>query len=93
MNIFQILDENPGIEKLIFTSSSGKVSAVKWFTEFLESQGIKHRFPTGKKPIRSSIDYRGRTIQLVILYSPSPRAANRISFEDLVELYKREILF
>lgn len=93
MNIFQILDENPGIEKLIFTSSSGKVSAVKWFSEFLESQGIKHRFPSGKKPIRSSIEYQGRSIQLVILYSPSPRAANRISFEDLVELYKREIVF
>ena len=92
MNIFQILDENPGIEKLIFTSSSGKVSAARWFLEFLAAQGIKHRFPTGKKPLRSEISYQGRIIQLVVLYSPSPRAANRISFDSLVELYRNEIL-
>lgn len=29
MNIFQILDENPGIRKIIFTSSSGKENAVR----------------------------------------------------------------
>ncbi|MNK25808.1 hypothetical protein D3C87_441360 [compost metagenome] len=92
MNIFQILDENPTIQKLIFTSSSGKVSAARWFLEFLAAQGIKHRFPTGKKPLRSEILYQGRTIELVVLYSPSPRAANRISFENLVELYKNEIV-
>jgi G:T/U-mismatch repair DNA glycosylase len=34
----------------------------------------------------------GRTIELVILYSPSARAANRISFERLMELYKQELL-
>ncbi|WP_343747598.1 hypothetical protein [Fluviicola sp.] len=92
MDIFQILDENPTIEKLIFTSSSGKVSAAKWFTEFLTQKGIRFRFPAGKKPIRSEMEYRGKIVQLVILYSPSPRAANRISFENLVELYRQEIL-
>lgn len=91
MNIFQILDENPGIRKIIFTSSSGKVSAARWFIEFLAAQGIKHRFPTGKKPLRSEIQYQGRTIELVVLYSPSPRAANRISFDSLVALYENEI--
>jgi len=92
MNIFEILDENPGIHRIIFTSSSGKVSAVRWFTEFLATQGIKHRFPTGKRPLRSEIEYKGRKIELVVLYSPSPRAANRISMDTLVELYKNEIL-
>lgn len=92
MDIFRILDEHPTIEKLIFTSSSGKVSAARWFTEFLASKGIKHRFPAGKKPIRSEIHYKEKIIQLVILYSPSPRAANRISFENLVELYRQEII-
>nr|WP_294862628.1 hypothetical protein [uncultured Fluviicola sp.] len=92
MNIFQILDENPGIRKLIFTSSSGKESAARWFNRFLAMKEISHRFPTGKRPIRSSFQYRDRTIELVVLYSTSPRAANRISFENLVELYKNEIL-
>lgn len=92
MNIFQILDENPGIRKLIFTSSSGKESAVRWFINFLATHGIKHRFPTGKRPIKSTFQYRDRTIELVVLYSTSPRAANRFSFEDLVELYQNEIM-
>lgn len=92
MDIFQILDENPGIRKLIFTSSSGKESAVRWFNLFLTEKGIPHRFPTGKRPIKSSFQYHNRTIELVVLYSTSPRAANRISFDHLVELYRNEIL-
>ncbi len=92
MNIFQILDENPGIRKIIFTSSSGKESAVRWFNLFLASKEIKHRFPTGKRPIKSSFQYQDRTIELVVLYSTSARAANRISFDNLVELYQNEII-
>lgn len=92
MNIFQILEENPTIRKIIFTSSSGKESAARWFNRFLADREIKHRFPTGKRPIKSSFQYQDRTIELVVLYSTSPRAANRISFDDLVELYKNEII-
>lgn len=93
MNIFQILDENPGIRKIIFTSSSGKESAARWFNNFLAFHEIKHRFPTGKRPIKSAFQYQERSIELVVLYSTSPRAANRFSFDTLVELYKNEILF
>lgn len=92
MNIFQILDENPGIRKIIFTSSSGKESATRWFNQFLAMSEIKHRFPTGKRPLKSSFQYKDRSIELVVLYSTSPRAANRFSFEDLVDLYRNEIL-
>lgn len=92
MNIFQILDENPGIGKIIFTSSSGKESATRWFNLFLAGKEIKHRFPTGKRPLKSSFQYKDRIIELVVLYSTSPRAANRFSFEDLVDLYRNEIL-
>jgi G:T/U-mismatch repair DNA glycosylase len=91
MNIFQILDENPGINKILFTSSSGKASASKWFLEYLKNNGIYHKFPKGKKPIKSEINYKRNTIYLVIVYSPSRRASNRISFEKLVEMYKNEI--
>jgi G:T/U-mismatch repair DNA glycosylase len=92
MDIFRILDENPEIQTIIFTSSSGKSSAVRWFSEFLKSRSIVHRFPTGKKPILSEIIYNGRTIRLVIGFSPSPRASNRISFENLVEIYRSQIM-
>ena len=91
MNIFTILKENPSINKIILTSSSGKVNAVKWFSEFLKTEKVIHKFPKGNKPLKSEIKFNDKTIQLVILYSPSRRAANRISFEKLVEMYKAEI--
>jgi len=87
MDIFQILEENPTITKIIFTSSSGE-----WFSQFLESKTIIHKFPKGKRPIRTEINFKGKVISLVIAYSTSPRAANRISFEDLVEMYRKEIV-
>ncbi|UEG50635.1 hypothetical protein LK994_04010 [Ferruginibacter lapsinanis] len=92
MDIFRILEENPSINKILFTSSSGIVSAAGWFNKFLETKNISHKFPKDKRPVKSSIDYKGRSIKLVILYSPSPRASNRISFDELVELYRKEIL-
>ncbi|RYD98678.1 MAG: hypothetical protein EOP54_06850 [Sphingobacteriales bacterium] len=91
MDIFNILEVRPAIKKIIFTSSSGKVSAVKWFLNYLESKGIKHRFPKTPKPVKSELVINGRTLELVILFSPSARAANRISFENLVTLYRDEL--
>ncbi|MBL7706091.1 MAG: hypothetical protein JNM21_11160 [Taibaiella sp.] len=92
MDIFRILEEKPAINKIIFTSSSGKVSAVRWFQNYLESKGIKHRFPKTPKPVKSELNFNGRTIELVVLFSPSARAANRISFDKLVALYRDELL-
>ncbi|MBI3260026.1 MAG: hypothetical protein HYZ54_11200 [Ignavibacteriae bacterium] len=92
MDIFRILDENPLITKIICTSSSGKVSASKWFSEFLKNKELTHKFPKGQKPIKSEIMYNDRIIQVVIAYSPSARASNRISFERLVEIYRNEIV-
>ncbi len=92
MDILHILDQHPLINKIIFTSSSGKTSASQWFSNYLKQQNIIHRFPKGVKPLRSEFEYKGRTIKLVILYSPSRRAANRVSLAELTEMYKREIL-
>ena len=93
MEIFKILEENPSIEKIIFTSSSGNSSAAKWFLQYLNSMGIKHKFPKERKPVRSEFIFNDRKISLVIAFSPSPRAANRITFEKLVEIYRNEILY
>ena len=91
MDIFEILDQNPLINKIIFTSSSGKVSASKWFLEYLKQRNIIHKFPKGLKPLQSGFEYKGHSIKLVILYSPSRRAANRISLDKLIEMYRAEI--
>ena len=92
MDIFQILKERPLIRKIIFTSSSGKVSATRWFQNYLASRDIVYKFPKMPKPVRDTVQLNGRAIELVILYSPSARAANRISFDRLVELYKQELI-
>jgi G:T/U-mismatch repair DNA glycosylase len=91
IDIFQILDDNPGISKIIFTSSSGRVSASKWFTNYLKIKNFYYKFPKGAKPLQSEIKFKNKTIHLAILYSPSRRAANRITFEKLVDIYKNEI--
>jgi G:T/U-mismatch repair DNA glycosylase len=92
MDIFEILEQHPTINKLILASSSGPVSALKWFNEYLKSKSILHKFPKGSKPLRTQLAFKDKIIELVILYSPSRRAANRISFEALVEMYKNEII-
>lgn len=92
MDILTILDNHPSINKIIFTSSSGPVSAAKWFNQYLTTQNILHKFPKGVKPVRSSFEFKNRKISLSVLYSPSARAANRISFEQMVAMYRTEIL-
>ena len=91
MDIFEILKENLSINKIVFTSSSGAVSASKWFVHYLKIKNMNFKFPKGLKPLRSQFQFEERIIQLAILYSPSRRAANRISFEKLVEMYANEI--
>ncbi len=91
MDIFRILEARPHIRKIIFTSSSGKASAATWFLAYLRTHQITHKFPKGARPLKSTITWQGRTLELVILYSPSPRAANRVSFEQLTALYKAEL--
>lgn len=91
MDIFSILDQQAQITKLLFTSSSGPSSASGWFLEYLRRYDIVCQFPKGSKPLKSEFQYKGRTIELVILYSPSQRAANRITFEKLFEMYASEI--
>lgn len=91
MDILEMLDQHTRINKIIFTSSSGKVSAARWFVEYLKQKQIIHKFPRGIKPVTSVFNYKGRAISLVILHSPSRRAANRISLEELTAMYNREI--
>jgi G:T/U-mismatch repair DNA glycosylase len=92
MKILNILAEAPTIRKIILTSSSGPVSAARWFLEYLTANTISFKIPTGKKPIATSVTINGKILEVIILYSPSQRAANRISFEKMVEMYQKALL-
>ena len=87
MDIFRLLDENPAVNKLIFTSSSGKTSAARWFKNYLAIQGIQYNIPKGTRPLRSRLELRGRAVEIVLLYSTSPRVGAVISFEKLTGLF------
>lgn len=92
MDIFQILKERPSINQLIFTSSTGKSSAAKWFEQYAALNGHLLKLKTTPKPAVNYFQYKDRLLKLIVLYSPSARAANRIAFTDLVNLYKDAIM-
>lgn len=87
-DIIHLLETHPSIERLLFTSSSGSVSAWGWFKQYLTAKGIPHRFVLGKKPCVMECVLAGRTIALVVAYSTSPRASNRVSFDAMVDMYR-----
>ncbi|MDR1436532.1 MAG: hypothetical protein LBI65_00265 [Candidatus Symbiothrix sp.] len=92
MDIFRLLRENPSIRKIIFTSSSGTSSAIRWFKNYLSLLKIDFKIPKGKRPLRTSVVIQGRSLEIVLLYSTSPLAGATIAFNRLVELYKNEII-
>ncbi|MCL1934114.1 MAG: hypothetical protein FWF53_09945 [Candidatus Azobacteroides sp.] len=92
MDIFKLLRENPSVRKLIFTSSSGKSSAIGWFKNYLSLHGISFKIPQGKRPLRTTVTINGKSLEIVLLYSTSPRAGASVSFDALTELFAYEIL-
>lgn len=92
MDILKIIEDNPSIRKIILTSSSGKVCATKWFSNYLMQQNIFIKSMKDPKPIVNEVYINGKQIKIVTLYSTSMRAANRITLERLIALYKNEII-
>jgi len=91
MDIFKLLQENPSVRKMIFTSSSGKSSAIGWFKDYLSLHEIPFKIPQGKRPLRTAITVDGKSYEVVLLYSTSPRAGAAVSFDTLTDLFAREI--
>jgi G:T/U-mismatch repair DNA glycosylase len=90
-DIFRMLDEYPSIRKLIFTSSTGNVNAVRWFKDYLTENGQFYPLPKGPRPLYRKLQLRGKLYQTVFLYSTSPRVGATISPEALTELYRAAI--
>ena len=93
MDIFGILEENPTLRKIIFTSSAGKSSAIGWFKSYLALHGIVFRIPKGKRPLQTVVQIAGKDIEIVLLYSTSARAGATISLESLTELFRDALGF
>lgn len=89
MDIKGILDEHKTINKIILTSSSGKVSAFAWFKEYLNKERIKFSFNKEPLPFYGHADIRGK-INVAVVKSTSPLAAGKI--DDLISMYRAEIV-
>jgi len=91
MDIFKLLQENPSVRKMVFTSSSGKSSAIGWFKDYLSLHGIPFKIPQGKRPLRTSVVINDKSYEVVLLYSTSPRVGASVSFDVLTELFEQEV--
>lgn len=91
MPILEILETHRSIERIILTSSSGRSSALAWFKLYLAKNGIECVVPKSQKPLRFNVCVHNRNIDVFVLYSPSPRASNRISFPKLADMYREAL--
>lgn len=89
MDIFNIIDENPKIQKLILTSSSGQNSVEGWLRNYCLLNSVKFPKLKGKNPKRGNLKYGKKEIEVVSVHSTSKAAAKKI--HDLVHMYNQEI--
>lgn len=89
MNIFQILDDNPTIKRLILTSSSGKNSVEGWLRSYCKLNSVKFKRLQGKNPKTGLLKYRGREVRVVSVHSTSKTAAKKPA--DLIEMYRQQL--
>lgn len=94
--VISILDQHPGITRLFFTSSSGKVSAERLSLNLLNSSGrisasriSQKSAPKIREFIYTDHQNNKRAMQAVSLYSPSPFAKRYgVTDEKRNEQYK-----
>ena len=92
MPIIDLLKLYPTIQTIVLTSTTGRVSAARWLTHYLKEQDFNIRMPKGRKPLSFAMELAGRKVTVWLLHSPSPRAANRIPFVDLCQMYKHVLV-
>lgn len=90
MDIFKLLDENPMIDKLILTSSSGQNSVAGWLKSYCQLNSVNFPKLKGENPKHGVLKYWKRDIQVVTVHSTSKAAAKKL--DVLIEMYKKEIV-
>lgn len=89
MNIFQILDDNPTIKKLILTSSSGQNSVEGWLRSYCKLNKAKFERLKGKNPKKGLLKYGQREVQVVSVHSTSKSAGRKLS--ELIPMYSQQL--
>ncbi|RYF23879.1 MAG: hypothetical protein EOO42_06505 [Flavobacteriales bacterium] len=89
-DVLLLLDQNPSINTIIITSSSGGNSVLSWFHHYCSLNGIKFKKPKGVLPLKTDINFKGKNITLKII--PSPSRISPIKGEKLIDMYRNAIL-
>lgn len=89
MDIFQILDDNPTIQKLILTSSSGENSVDGWLSSYCKLNSVKYKKLKGTNPKRGILKHIDKEIQVVSVHSTSRAATKKL--DVLVAMYREEL--
>jgi G:T/U-mismatch repair DNA glycosylase len=89
MNIFQILDNYPTIQKLILTSSSGENSVEGWLRSYCKLNSVRFKKLKGKNPKTGLLKHKVRELKVVSVHSTSRTAAKRL--DDLIAMYQEEL--
>ncbi len=90
-DVFLLLEQHPGIQKVIITSSSGTNNVLSWFEHYSWLNGVKLNFQAGEEFPKYFTFMLARTaIQGVVI--PSPSRQSSYKGEKLVPFYKTAIL-
>ncbi|MCS6935750.1 MAG: hypothetical protein NZM35_11480 [Chitinophagales bacterium] len=93
-NLELLLKEHPTIVRLLFTSSAPGSSAFAWFTQYLKQLQMPVRVNRNlPKPWQTEITLANRQVEVMVLHSPSARAANRLGYAALVAMYRSAVQF
>lgn len=91
MDIASILQEFQAIDRIILTSSSGKNSALAWFKSYFAAQGQTFTFSKSNTAANIIESVAGRSVDVVVVRSPSPRSARGLPFSELLQQYRSAI--
>ena len=90
MNIVQLINDNPLIERVILTSrlnAKKKINAMQLFIDHLNDNDIKVHFSKEGRIIKGQFNLDGRTIKIFVPYSPQKRVVNRFTFPLVKDMY------
>lgn len=90
-NIFLLLEQHPGIKKVIITSSTGANSVLSWFEHYCKMNGVRLTYTSsGELPWDFTFTLAGTKLKGTVV--PSSSRASRYKGEKLIRYYRNAIL-
>lgn len=88
-DVLSILKSTSSISRIILTSRSGKINALKLFKEHLSENKLSLIESKVGNLIRGYFEFDERKIEVFVPYSPSPRVERQHGFELISGMYQQ----